>query len=175
MNKETIDINQPWPENGVENIDKCPVCGSSDKILLYNGLKDRVVFCAPGEWILWQCKGCSSAYMNPRPNKETIGLAYRNYFTHETTLNKPIKELGLWKRFRRTLANGYRNYKFGTNLHPANKIGIALALFPNQRYILDSAFCNLEKNTTASQRLLDIGCGNGDFLYFVKKTREEKS
>ncbi len=170
---ETIDINQPWPENGIENVDKCPVCRSLDKVLLYDGLKDRVFFCAPGEWKLWRCKSCSSAYLDPRPTKETIGLAYRHYFTHETTFNKPIKELSLWKRFRRTLANGYRNYKSGSNLHPASKIGIALTLFPDQRHILDSSLRGIEKSNPVNQRLLDIGCGNGDFLYFAKSTGRE--
>ncbi len=174
LDKEIIDINQPWPESGIENVDRCPVCGSSDNILLYSGLKDRVFFCAPGEWTLWRCKNCSSAYINPRPDKETIGLAYRKYFTHETAFNsESIKKLGLWKRFRRTLANGYRNYKLGSNLRPSSKLGIALTLFPDQRHILDSSFRNLEKSNSATQRLLDIGCGNGDFLYFAKSTGRE--
>ena len=174
LHKETININKPWPKEGLESISQCPVCGNSDKILLYNGLKDRVFFCAQGEWTLWRCRNCSSAYINPRPNKETIGLAYRNYFTHETSINK-IEALSLWKRFRRTLANGFRNYKFGSDLHPSSRLGIALALFPEQLNMLNSAYRNLEKlnSNSSKQRLLDIGCGNGGFLFFAKSTGRE--
>jgi len=37
---------------------------------------------APGRWTLHRCRGCGSAYLDPRPTQATIGLAYRAYVTH---------------------------------------------------------------------------------------------
>ncbi|MHB1545645.1 MAG: class I SAM-dependent methyltransferase [bacterium] len=167
---QNIDISGSWPENGLETVGVCPVCESKEKVKLYEGLKDRVFFCAPGEWTLWKCLGCGSAYLNPRPNKESVGLAYRNYFTHESSLNKSLSEFTLWRRLRRSFANGYRNYYFKTDLHPSNFLGIGLKLFPSQRNLIESSFRNLEKSFPVGQNLLDIGCGNGDFLYYAKST-----
>jgi SAM-dependent methyltransferase len=161
-----------WPENGLEILGLCPICESMKRTKLYEGLKDRLFYCSPGEWTLWKCSNCGSAYIDPRPNKETISLAYANYFTHESSPNT-LKELGLWRWFRRSFANGYRNYFFKTNLHPSNFIGTILALFPSQRNTIESSLRNIDKKFSISQKLLDIGCGNGDFLYSAKTTGRE--
>jgi 2-polyprenyl-3-methyl-5-hydroxy-6-metoxy-1,4-benzoquinol methylase len=167
---QNIDISGSWPENGLELVEVCPVCESKERVKLYEGLKDRIFWCAPGEWTLWKCLGCGSAYLNPRPNKESIYLAYTSYSTHESSYSKPLAELGLWRYFRRSTANGYRNFMHKTNLHPSSFLGIALAFFPSQRNKIDWRFCNLDKNFPSGQKLLDVGCGNGDFLYFAKST-----
>ena len=65
---------------------------------------------------------------------------------------------------RRMLANGYLNYRFGTRRRPAAALGVwAAELFPARRQSLDTEFRYLPK-PLQGQRLLDIGCGNGDFL-----------
>lgn len=156
-------IPSAWPEDGLEDVPECPVCSSRDRYLLYSGLTDRILFCAPGEWTLYRCLSCESAYLDPRPTKETIGLAYLNYFTH---LEYPdFASLGLSAKIRRALANGYRNWRFGTNENPASVLGVLAALMlPNVRATLDAGMRYLPK-PNPGQRLLDIGCGNGAFLY----------
>lgn len=157
-----------WPEEGLESVATCPVCGAKERTLLYEGLEDRVFFCAPGKWSLYQCEGCRSAYLDPRPTPMTIGLAYQNYFTHKPTLSKSYKHLDIKAYIKKSLANGYRNFKFGTDFRPAWKIGILAAwLMPYQRANIDSFMRNLPKSMPG-QRLLDFGCGSGEFLLVAR-------
>ena len=102
-----------WPRDGLERVGHCPVCGAGESHVLHEGLTDRVFFCAPGTWTLHACESCTSAYLDPRPTPQTIGLAYQAYFTHADAPG--YASLGPVSRFRRRLANGYRNRKFGTN------------------------------------------------------------
>ena len=153
---------EPWPEEGLEEVDKCPVCGSEEREVLYEGLRDRVFFCAPGEWTLHRCDGCGSAYLDPRPTPETIHLAYESYFTHEAALE--FSSLSISEKFRRILANGYRNWRYGTQDKPASRLGILAAwMMPSARATIDAGMRHLSK-PRPGQRLLDVGCGNGGFL-----------
>jgi SAM-dependent methyltransferase len=56
------------------------------------------------------------------------------------------------------------NHRYGTQHHPASGLGQWVArLLPGQRQKLDKGFRYLPK-PAQGQRLLDIGCGNGNFL-----------
>ena len=61
-------------------------------------LSDRL-FGAPGLWTLYRCVGCHSGYLDPRPNSETISLAYEHYITHksEQTFRRMLNR---WLRWR---------------------------------------------------------------------------
>lgn len=156
---------EDWPESELQYLGECPVCGSSARDVLYEGLIDNVFFVAPGRWTLFQCDGCKSAYLDPRPDEASIGKAYGVYYTHSNGAERDdVEQLRGIRYFRRVLANGYLNHRYGTNFHPASLIGFAVAhLIPMQRQALDIQFRYLPK-PKAGQRLLDVGCGNGDFL-----------
>lgn len=155
-------IHEPWPEDGLEEVKQCPVCCSEKREILYKGLRDRVFFCAPGEWTLHRCNGCGSAYLDPRPTPGMIHLAYESYFTHQPPLK--VADLSPFGKLRRIFANGYRNWRYGTNERPASGLGVLIAwLMPNMRAALDVSFRYLPRPRTG-QRLLDVGCGNGAFL-----------
>jgi len=158
----TKDTHPDWPADGLERVPDCPVCGDENRELLHKGLSDRVFFCAPGEWSLYRCKSCASAYLDPRPTPATIGLAYQRYFTHDEVTR--LSSLGILKKLRRMLANGYRNHRYGTKDYPASILGILAArLMPNNRAIIDASMRHLPK-AKEGQQLLDLGCGNGAFL-----------
>lgn len=154
-----------WPPDGLERVDRCPVCGGRERRLLYEELTDRVFFCAPSAWRLHRCESCGSAYLDPRPTPDTVHLAYRSYYTHtaaRTVLDQePARGLA---RVRQTLVNGYWNWRFGTRLEPASALGIPLvACLPVRRIQYEQPFRHLPRRY-GDGRLLDLGCGDAGFL-----------
>jgi len=152
---------QEWPQNGLEAVPVCPVCGAVRRKIMYQGVADRI-FCAPGQWNIYSCQACGSGYLDPRPNRETIGKAYQGYFTHNERIR--FTDLSLPGKVQCWLANGYRNYRFGTCEKPATFLGILTAMImPSMRSIVDAGMRHLPR-PMAGNRLLDVGCGNGKFL-----------
>jgi 2-polyprenyl-3-methyl-5-hydroxy-6-metoxy-1,4-benzoquinol methylase len=153
-----------WPSGGLERVTRCPVCGDERRAVLYRGLQDRVFFCAPGEWTLCKCGTCGSCYLDPRPNEETISLAYSTYFTHEASKRPAVEAMGALRRLQRSFANGYRNWRYGTHDEPSTRFGILAAfLLLRQRALMDSELRYLPRSSEG-RRALDIGCGEGGFL-----------
>ena len=135
---------EDWREEGIESLGACPVCQSAERDLLHGDLRDRIFFCSPGKWKMWVCRGCGSGYLDPRPTEDTIHLAYREYYTHEEQVQLPAGELRGLRWLQRVLANGYKNWKFGTDLQPSSWLGVPVALLmPVQRAILDRQFRHL--------------------------------
>lgn len=153
-----------WPAAGLEWLGACPVCKDESRELLYGGLRDCVFFCAPGQWSLYQCNRCGSAYLDPRPTPDTIGLAYRRYFTHGPSAPGSREvNVGLGEMAHR-LANGYRNAVFGTRELPALRLGKQLlAVLPSKRAIVDAGMRHIPRAHSGAA-LLDVGCGDGYFL-----------
>ena len=159
-----------WPEDGLETLGACPVCESTQRTVLHDGLRDNVFFCAPGKWTMWRCEGCRSAYLDPRPTPETIHLAYTKYYTHEPLMAPEADEqLSVPRKIRRSLANGYRNWRYGTEHRPASPLGIPVALaLPPLRRLIDLPFRYLpHPAVTGGRRLLDVGFGSGDYLDYA--------
>jgi len=159
-----------WPDDELETVARCPVCGSEKRVLLHAGLTDRIFFCAPGEWSLFRCTNCESGYLDPRPKESSISLAYESYYTHQSNQRETdYQSLSLINKVRRTLANGYRNWRFGTQFQHAAFIGvIAVMLMPYSRKHIEASMRHLPKRK-GKQSLLDFGCGNGDFLRQAKQ------
>jgi 2-polyprenyl-3-methyl-5-hydroxy-6-metoxy-1,4-benzoquinol methylase len=159
-----INATLEWPAEGLEIVVACPVCQSKQRRVLYSGLQDRVFFCAAGAWTLKECLSCGSAYLDPRPTPETIHLAYQTYYTHQKTDRRPANELHGVRLLQRLFANGYKNWRFGTNFKPSNILGIPLAyLLSSLRAVMDREFRHLPRAFKGA-RLLDIGFGDGRFL-----------
>ena len=112
-----------------------------------------------------RCEQCASCYLDPRPNRATIHLAYGRYFTHAQVDDSPADtKIAAARRLRRSWANGYRNWRYGTTLQPASSLGVAAAfILPWRRRILDADMRHIPRHRTAG-RLLDVGAGNGAYL-----------
>lgn len=162
MNNKMQLIDRDWPEDGLERVQRCPVCLSSKRKLLYNTLQDRIFSCSPGKWTLYSCDDCGSAYLDPRPNLKTISLAYKQYFTHDEIIS--FSSLSLFRKMRRVIADVYRNYHYG--IQPSTLgylVHIFLSCVPGARNKIDIGMRDLPR-VKQGQTLLDVGCGNGMFL-----------
>lgn len=158
-----------WPAEGLEHVEKCPVCGSGERSLLHDQLWDNVFFAAPGKWSLWRCGGCGSAYLDPRPDRMTIGLAYSRYYTHAAA-EAPGAETA-YQKLRVALANGYRNRRYGTSRRPETALGNVLArLVRPLAWPVDTAFRYLPRRDGSPKgRVLDLGCGGGEWLQLARE------
>jgi SAM-dependent methyltransferase len=155
-----------WETVDLEFLNKCPVCGNEDRAIAYEGLRDKIFFCAPGVWTMWRCAGCNVGYLDPRPTRGSIGRAYASYFTHAgSALPTPSKAPGLLNRLRRIPPNSYLNKFFGYRLRPSLPAAwLLLAMQPRRALTTANFYRRLPAPRKAGDRLLDIGCGSGDFL-----------
>lgn len=157
---------EAWPEAELEQVLNCPVCGSSGRDVLHENVVDNVFFVAPGKWTIYQCDRCHSAYLDPRPDQASIHKAYGIYYTHQAgaVQQKPAASLTKLQLWRQMLVNGYTNYRFGTHRMPQSRLGFwGLSLLPRFRQRMGGQFRYLPK-PSPGQALLDVGCGNGEFL-----------
>lgn len=157
-------------EKEKEILKKCLVCESSDNELMYSELSDVTYQTSIDQWSMYRCKKCFSAFLNPRPNEQSIYKAYKNYHTHDVSNLGSSKFNIFLKKTRRSFANGYRNWYFKTKLEPANKIGIIISLLaPRIKENLEAEGRNLSKFKKLNLRILDVGFGGGDFLKHSKE------
>ena len=146
-----------------EPVERCPVCGGAERTPLHLGLTDQVFRVAEGAWHLQRCSTCGSGFLDPRPTADTLGEAYAGaYYTHEPPRPEP-PSAGLARRLR----NGYANARLGADLEPAARAGRAvIPLLPPVKARTDRLFRHLP--VPPGGRLLDVGCGNGQFVLHAK-------
>jgi SAM-dependent methyltransferase len=149
-----------WPADGLERVAACAACGHRERRLLHSGLRDRL-FGAPGSWDLQRCTGCDSAYLDPRPTADTIGLAYERYFGAKRPLEAPANPAV--SQLKARIVNGHLNAALGYDLEPSSALGRIVPLFPKRRWRAEWTVRHLRKGK-GTPRLLDVGCGTGEFL-----------
>lgn len=154
-----------WPSGGLESVPACPLCGSKERAVAHEDLQDYFFESAPGQWSLFQCLNCSSAYLDPRPNQQTISLAYCRYYTHQSY----IVASGALRNFWHALRDDYLLAAFGVHsLYPLWPGRWLMRLFPIGQSGIDAALArNLERLPHPRASLLDVGCGNGNYLEFA--------
>jgi SAM-dependent methyltransferase len=155
-----------WPRDALERVNVCPVCGHPERGLLHVGLRD-LLFEAPGRWDLYACVACGSAYLDPRPTEAAIGRAYDRYFevdrTQASSPSVPLSGL------RAAIMNGYLNAAFGYQLQPASRLArLVVPLLPKRRMRVEWSVRHLHL-PYGKPRLLDIGCGTGEFLVRMRE------
>ena len=126
----------------------CPLCDNPGE-RLYSCLHDRL-FGAQGEWSISRCKstGCGLVWLDPRPLEDDIYKAYATYYTHST----PGGVRSLRSRFLSTM--------FGWLVNVLSNLN---GLTNERRDLAD-----MHLNELPPGRLLEIGCGDGQFLDRMK-------
>jgi 2-polyprenyl-3-methyl-5-hydroxy-6-metoxy-1,4-benzoquinol methylase len=130
----------------------CPLCGASGRAL-YAHLLDSL-FGTAGEWGFSQClrPDCGLLWLNPSPATEDLHVAYQTYFTHAET--------GGWRLVARWMTGAlYAAYRA-----VAAVPGVFSGVHRDQR-----AMASLFLFGQPQGRLLDVGCGDGTFLYQMQK------
>lgn len=154
-----------WPDDGLERVPQCPVCDGSQRHLLHAKMRDRVFCCAPGEWNLYLCDTCGTGYLDPRPTRAAIGLAYGHYCTHAPVAGVEYATAPSWRRFRIAQRNAYFNATYGYQLKPAAWRPVFLSSARRRRF---DTFAGFFRFPGPGARVLDIGCGNGSFLWQMR-------
>lgn len=160
-----MDFLESWPVSGLEEVQCCPVCDASERKLVHSGLVDELFKVAPGRWNIFECIVCESAWLDPRPSKKTLGLAYGSYYTHSVVDQPVVARKGVLGLFLHDSINDYLNVRFGLSRKPANKIGrFIVPLIPPLAAAARAELRNLPPPPLGGGRLLDVGFGNGGFL-----------
>jgi 2-polyprenyl-3-methyl-5-hydroxy-6-metoxy-1,4-benzoquinol methylase len=163
-------IESDWPENELEHLGRCPVCGTAERSQAYSGLQDKVFFCAPGTWTSWRCDACTVVYLDPRPTPESIGKAYEQYYTHAAVVaNRAAGAKKLLRNLKTIARNSYLNRRFAYRRKPSLPFAwLALEVKPSRARSLNSRIRHLPGPQYGADRVLDIGCGSGEFLQIAR-------
>lgn len=147
---------------GVEK-NVCSVCGAEGR-QLYKNLTDKL-FSAPGQWSFCRCtnKGCNLIWLNPMPVEKDIHIAYRNYYTHTEPANSflPAK-----KNLYKNLQAQYLAWKYGYTASKETFLKYLICLDPDR---LEQTKYEVMYLENIGGKLLDVGCGNGEFINYMKR------
>jgi 2-polyprenyl-3-methyl-5-hydroxy-6-metoxy-1,4-benzoquinol methylase len=153
-------MNGEWPAQDLEILGRCLICGSDQRRLAFEGVTDRL-FGSPGSWNLHRC-ACEILYLDPRPNARSIHRAYSDYHTHHIAERElPWRANG----FRGAVRRGYLNSRYGYRMPHASLVGALTWRFRRPAVKnLDFMIRHLGPPASPGSKILDVGCGNGDFL-----------
>lgn len=152
-----------WPTNGIEQINKCPVCSSKESKIIHKNIED-ILFGSPlGAWEFHLCLSCESGYLKTRPTESTIELAYRNYYTHGT---QKLTSADLKKNTapKGNIKSIFNKIFLRTRLKKINFIRFILNLIPVVRWSIKNSYRHLPRANKNCELLLDVGCGDGSFM-----------
>ncbi len=155
-----------WPSAETERVADCPICGSMDRFVAYEGQRDRAFGVAPGAWSSHRCGVCGCIYIDPRPTEASVHKAYSAYYTHHEP-DEPFAAVSGTRRERRRRAELKRlRVHWGYPIELGSQASLPELDRPG-RIALDRSIRHLAHQVDG--RLLDIGCGNGAYLLRMRQ------
>ena len=143
-----------------EEVASCIFCNTKG-VEVYKKLEDGL-FGVNGKWDYLACPKDGNIWLNPRPVIEDIGEIYNSYYTHSE--KKIVTRLGLIKaKYSLKFLNTYYNYP---NIRATSLEGFFLKRIPLVKDIFASSVMWLPYSKKA--KLLDVGCGNGNFMNYMQ-------
>ncbi|WP_315810090.1 class I SAM-dependent methyltransferase [Pseudomonas sp. C9-3] len=152
-----------WSKGSAERVNFCPACGSDSATADYSRRDDFLRI--PDIWGYSRCGDCSSVFLAVRPDASSIYLAYEEYPTH----NDAFGSLGLSEDgFIWGLIRDYLYRRFGVETSARRLVGgkFIFSMIGPLRLKLDrfGRHVHLKHGDRGSLKLMDVGCGNGEFL-----------
>jgi 2-polyprenyl-3-methyl-5-hydroxy-6-metoxy-1,4-benzoquinol methylase len=154
---ELIGVDSPKASTGIHVIPRptCLLC-REEGAGLYVDMVDWL-FGVPGNWGMRRCKNCGVAWLDPQPVPEDMGELYSRYYTHR--IHAPATRLSLLRHatFECVLSSlGYATER---------PKGILPRLLSRVRPLTRAAALDvLGLPASDIGELLDVGCGNGEFI-----------
>lgn len=143
----------------VQEARSCLLCNNAGT-LLYANLRDNL-FNAPGTWTLLRCSDCGLAWLDPRPITADISKLYDTYHTHSVAHSVP-KFASLRKTIRNAILARVFGYSGLANTPLKSNLGKMLSFIGPIKENVELGVMTLHGQKRG--KLLDVGCGNGQFL-----------
>ena len=142
-----------------DEIKSCILCNSSSNVIAVDNIVDNVGEVNNYSGTILECVNCKHAYLSPRPNVSYIHEAYAGYYTQKKS------EIALSKDKFFKFKSFYDLFYHGRYSLKGVLISILSILLPFIRFFLKRAARFLPKyDKNMKPKLLDVGCGSGDFL-----------
>ncbi|HEY4904189.1 MAG TPA: class I SAM-dependent methyltransferase [Candidatus Sulfotelmatobacter sp.] len=132
----------------------CPLCGR-DGQRLYAALADWL-FGVSGNWNLDSCRTCDIAWLDPQPIAEDIPKLYSSYHTHRAA---PPARIGRLRSATHQCVLAGMGYPID---QPKEILPRLLSHVPSIARAAALGVMSLDPSNGGT--LLDVGCGNGEFI-----------
>ena len=155
-----------WPDEKTERTFYCPFCGSNDVYIKEERLVDWLSSPPSGYWRMNKCNNCEVGYLSKRPRESHIKEAYANYYTHsaksETINNSSIRST------QKFFFDNFCQYSSSKKCVTSFVFYYISRIFFPLGLKFDSKSRHIFKSPGGERKLLDVGCGNGEFLELAK-------